>query len=618
MKDNSNIDDIFRSRLEGIEVPPPGKSWDSLAADLDKKQALRKRNNRFRFFLYSALIFLIGFVAYIYNPVKKVADEVNNEKSASTRPILKDENPVSSAVASTSNDVIEKNKIHRTISEENARPEEKNSFSDEAYSQPLASSGSSITSKDPVPAVSSSEKEKSESGSVNDQSFKIEDNSIASAREDKNKNVATMVPAQTSIHPEPAISRASDTGIDTGPETVIPLAENKIESKAVTEPANAEEKILQGENTPSSAGENDVTKNRVAIVTGKEIKDQNGKNSPGGQHSSAAEVNSKEEKPAALAVTEPTPAAQPVSDSNVSEQKTESSKSLLKTIVSHLSAEVYYSPDYVNNHLKKNTDYTGTASQDINDYENSEAAFSYSTGVNVFYDLGSKWSIGSGIAYSTFSQTAVYNTISVIADTIYQDVHGRGDPQQGGGGGSHGGGSHGGGHGGGHGGSNPHRPPPGNGDNHYVVNTPCGAIDLYKEPPHQNSGNLQNGDTLKIKTETSESIQFINVPLMVRYNFGNNKFKYFVSGGGSVNFVRGDQVKVVVNDSYTETNEHDGLKSMNYSLTLGIGVQYNFYRRVNVFLNPTFRYSITPVNQYNPMDAYPYFIGIGAGLSVHF
>ena len=229
--------------------------------------------------------------------------------------------------------------------------------------------------------------------------------------------------------------------------------------------------------------------------------------------------------------------------------------------------------------------------------------------MNIRYDLDRKWSIGSGVSYSTFAQNAVYNTVNIVADSVYQKVYGhhRG-PNRGGNGGSHGNT---------HNGQNPHRPP-GNGNHHYVIQTSCGAIDLYHEPPHFNRGNHRDGDTLNIKTETSELLQFINIPLNLRYRFGQHKLSYFVEAGVAISFVKGDVVKITIDDSYTENNERDGLRNINYSFLIGAGVNYNFYKGLNFSLYPTFRYSITPINQNNPMYSYPYYLGVQMGFSIHF
>ena len=77
-------------------------------------------------------------------------------------------------------------------------------------------------------------------------------------------------------------------------------------------------------------------------------------------------------------------------------------------------------------------------------------------------------------------------------------------------------------------------------------------------------------------------------------------------------------MKITIDDSYTENNERDGLRNLNYSLLLSAGAKYNFYKGLSITLKPSFRYSITPVNQVNPLSSYPYYIGAEMGFSIHF
>jgi hypothetical protein len=277
--------------------------------------------------------------------------------------------------------------------------------------------------------------------------------------------------------------------------------------------------------------------------------------------------------------------------------------SFFKKLMHRLSADIYYSPDYVKSSLKSNDSYTGSASKNPADYADQAADFSYSTGFNLGFDITKKWSIRSGISFSTFSQSAVYNTIQVISDSVYKEVHGH-----------HGSSNH------QHNEHHNHQPPNQNNDHHYVIHTPCGAIDLLQEPTEFSHGGSQavNGQTVSFKTETSETIHFLYIPVTVRYEFGKRKLSYFVEGGGAFNLVKKDIVKVTVNDSYVEDNNFDGLNSFNYSLLLGAGVNYNFYKGLSTFLKPSLRYSITPINDNNPLYSYPYYLGIGAGFSIHF
>jgi hypothetical protein len=639
MTENNNIDDIFRNGLEGLEVNPPEKSWDSLEAGLEKEYAVRKRNSRWRFFFYAGLALLISFTAYKYYSTE-TSKNLPGEEQSSTTTFKEKGNKLSSPVASTSNAIIESNIQKPAIDLKKSSSEKQISIPENAKSTETLKKENNIageinsTQKEMVVAEKQTLQPSVTSGIRHEKFIAETDVNARSTEKVTTVSIATTktaninstektinTPAEitdTNVSNNSQADATADVTTGSKETTSTPETQSLVETPASS---NARQEI-KTENAPVESKTNAAVPAAI-IAAGNETKKPDSKSftenssQPKTETQTFTEQSTPAEKNSEPSLTEKSETTPVAADPSIQTQ--ESSKSFFKTVVSHMAVEAYYSPDYVNSRLKPNESYSGTASKDPADYNNQKAAFSYSTGINVLYDLGSHWSMGSGVAYSTFNQTAVYNTINVVSDSIYQDEHGHGEPHSGGGPGGGGGGAGGGHHDGGHGGNNPHNPPPGNNnDHHYVVQTPCGAIDLYKEPPHHDAGNHQNGDTLNIKTETTESIQFINVPLFVRYNFSKNKFKFFVSGGASINFVKGDKVKVVVDDAYTEENEHDGLKNTNYSLLFGVGVEYNFYKKLNVFLNPTFRYSITPVNQYNPMDSYPYYLGMGAGLSIHF
>ena len=619
MKDNNYIDDLFRSGLEDFEMNPSEKNWNSLETELAKKLASRKRKNRIKLFSIALLLLLTSFITYKFyttnnsstseNKKETVsADDIRNNKASSSNIKSTDSSPVieieSQTKASGDPSTVHQNKangdqstVHQTEIKSSVQQIQKHS--EEASVVEINKSAKTFSNR------KSGENKKAET---------------------EENNITNSVKSKNSIHTNKSIVKRDQTLAGVATISSVP---NSLVSQQKNNSTNS---IIEN-NNPSKESDNKIslTDNEQKTV---DVSNRNGKapvqNEIIAENSSPNKDNKPIEPGENLKSENPSPSIEPekkdlkneislsvdsgksassVNTDYVHEQKSDSSTSLLKKIVSHLSAEIFYSPDYVSNKIKVNDSYTGTASQNLSDYNNQKAAFSYSTGMNVRYDLGSKWSIGSGISYSTFAQTAVYNTINVVSDSVYQFEHGhRGVPH---------GGRHGGFHGGIHGGQNPHRPP-GNGNHHYVIQTPCGAIDLYHEPPHHNGGNHRNGDTINIKTETSESLQFINIPLTVRYQFGHNKLSYFVEGGAAISFVKGDKVKITIDDAYIENNERDGLRNINYSLLFGAGVQYNFYKGLSMFLKPSFRYSITPVNQDNPMYSYPYYFGIEVGVSIHF
>jgi hypothetical protein len=668
MKENNEIDNIFKSGLENLEVKPSNERWNALQSDLTKKREGKKRKKRFWIFSLALLITFVGVTTYRFVAKKQTSQTINTEKSlsdnsSSPENVLHDNKlkEAGSTVASTNNNIIlneqnittEQNSndnVSNVNSEVTTESRSDNISKNKIYSNPVSTENKSEKLKSSSYVTeeliySEDKKVKTESSKIKvSPNNPLKSSEIKSDRTDVSKESTKLkafgnLPVSANSN-SPKTENNSPVAIELQKDNLVIENEGEIVEESNVEPSdqlqsgneqNAEkgivndntsrESVLPDNNIQNnSAIENIVAENNSAIKNENEAI----------VSSASSDIKSEETNQAIVADSSKTksevidyaPAVKP-----------DSSRPFLKRLISHLSVEAFYSPDYVVSRLKVNSEYLGSASQSIDDYDNNKSEFSYSTGLNIRYDVGKKWSIAAGISYSTFSQSAIYNTINVIIDSVYQEVHGHNSPGSSGpgggghGGGGHGGGGHGGGHhggghgggghGGGHHGNHNHHPPGGNGQ-HYVIQTPCGAVDLLNQPPNHNSGNAQNGDTLSTKAETYETIHFINIPLTVRYSFGQKKLSYFVEGGASLNMVRSDEVKLTINDSYTEMNEHDGLKTTSYSLLFSVGGKYNIYKGLSMFLKPSLRYTITPINQNNPMNSYPYYLGIGAGISIHF
>jgi len=612
--ENNKLDNLFRSSLEEHEIQPPEKSWSGIQADLKKKRPAGKKW-RGLWFLTAALILpFLGYIAY-----QQIGGEPDVAPTSAQQENAKTESDV---IASTDHIIS------------NPAPEISKSTVEEVI--PSASSENpAVNSQVEAKAAASSSSEIVSTGEnipTNYSPAIIRENPVAVKRDIQPEMEVTPAPSEPMQRQEEMVSTAStENTSEQAPEVLSEVTSEPVIAKGDPSPEIAQPDASQVRETfmfsePAIAmEENEGTQRKqdaanTPAAPPNELKNDISKESAGSNEQAAIQ---SEEKPPVKENAEAPSAPATVTDHSLNHlkpagqdssdyaQQSNERKSFFKIMLSHLSADIYFSPDYAKSRLESNTEYTGTASTNINDYNNEKAKFSFSTGFHIRYDLGKKFSVGSGISYSTFDQTAVYNTISVVADSVYQETHGRRPHGQGGGPGNPPGHGH-----GGHQGNNPHTPP-GGGNHHFIIHTPCGAIDLYNEPPHGNAS-VQDGDTLQIKTETSETTRFIYIPLVFQYRFGNKKLSYFVEAGGAVNLVRSNKVKVVVNDAYVENNEHDGLKTSNYSLIFGAGVNYNFYKGLSMFLKPSIRYSITPINQNNPVNSYPYYMGVGAGLSIHF
>ncbi|MEO8148755.1 MAG: outer membrane beta-barrel protein [Bacteroidia bacterium] len=240
-----------------------------------------------------------------------------------------------------------------------------------------------------------------------------------------------------------------------------------------------------------------------------------------------------------------------------------------KSFISRFSLAAYYSPDLTKNYLKDNNvnDAEGTSA-----YKNREkSAYSFSTGLSIGFDLNKRWSINTGCTYSTMAY-------SIAVSTIYAAY---GEDNQ----------------------------------LHYYYPTSCGDIEM----PKRKNTVIHEGDSLNLNAVCEQSIEFINVPVQMRFHTVKNRFTFFADAGFSANFYINEKAKMNVNNyKYTIYNNIYGLKKMNYSILFGLGVQYNFCNGLGAFIEPSFKGSVTSLTQDTSVNCFPYTLGLHAGLSFHF
>src|ERR1041385_2031332 len=118
-KDIENIDELSRSLIEQYEMKPPEGEWDSLDAELTKKQATiyKKRANRFKILSIALALLLLSFIIYHYfSPIRetnregRIIDRTSSGNYATAQnPINSDSNSESSTGFQHSS---EKNSTH--------------------------------------------------------------------------------------------------------------------------------------------------------------------------------------------------------------------------------------------------------------------------------------------------------------------------------------------------------------------------------------------------------------------------------------------------------------------------------------------------------------------------
>ena len=113
--------------------------------------------------------------------------------------------------------------------------------------------------------------------------------------------------------------------------------------------------------------------------------------------------------------------------------------------------------------------------------------------------------------------------------------------------------------------------------------------------------------TLPTKSKSIYNFHYIDIPIKMNFSFGKNKIGFFTSVGIITNIlIKNDQTMVLVYSDKTEkaTNPIIGnFKALNLSPIISIGVDYKINERMNLRVEPIFRYGVmkiidAPVTEY--------------------
>ncbi len=130
---------------------------------------------------------------------------------------------------------------------------------------------------------------------------------------------------------------------------------------------------------------------------------------------------------------------------------------------------------------------------------------------------------------------------------------------------------------------------------------------------------IADNTTLEAKDLTAfQYFEYLEVPLMVRYKLIDRKMDFSLLGGISTNFLAGNSVKISDNNNLYDFGETTDIAKVNYSGSVGVGIEYPILTNLLVSLEPKFRYYLNPIYTSGDLNVFPYSLGVFAGLSYLF
>jgi hypothetical protein len=115
-----------------------------------------------------------------------------------------------------------------------------------------------------------------------------------------------------------------------------------------------------------------------------------------------------------------------------------------------------------------------------------------------------------------------------------------------------------------------------------------------------------------------QNFSYLQMPVMLRYKLVDRNLDLNLIGGIASDLLVGNSAFAHEGDNKYRIGETEGLNTVAFSSSLGMGFEYNFSQKISLNLEPTFRYFINPFNQSSGPKIHPYSFGVFSGFSYKF
>jgi hypothetical protein len=217
-------------------------------------------------------------------------------------------------------------------------------------------------------------------------------------------------------------------------------------------------------------------------------------------------------------------------------------------------------------------------------------------GLTVEYKPGKRWSLQSGVYYSGLSQTSQnsvnknpQNSLVTNGASDYLNTKLNVDAKT----------------------------------NKISMNSSAGVIEFSTIPSQLVIGKNIEANSMASAVFVSEaqftqSFDYIEIPLYLRYTLLDSRFAIEMLGGLSSNVLVGNQAYLENSSGKIEIGKTQDMEPVNYSSTVGIGFKYGLSKSIFLNLEPRFKYYLNSLNSNEAVTYKPYTINVFTGLSYQF
>jgi hypothetical protein len=115
-----------------------------------------------------------------------------------------------------------------------------------------------------------------------------------------------------------------------------------------------------------------------------------------------------------------------------------------------------------------------------------------------------------------------------------------------------------------------------------------------------------------------QSMSYVELPVYLRYKVVDRTLDFNLIGGFSYNILVDNSVYTVIDGNKYVIGTTGDLNTFSISSSIGMGMEYKFSDKISLNLEPTFRYYLNTFNTSSNSNFHPYSFGIFSGISYKF
>ena len=579
MSDKKHIDRIFQEKLKDFEVAPNPNVWENIQNQLDQNN----NKNKKAFPLWARLASIAALLLLLFTIGNNVLNNNNSETNSNKTVVDTNENPNSSdsKANSTNKTILDSNQDTPLTNEEGLVSEDSNSTE--------SNNSDNFTNSNLTNIVNpkSSQLNTTASNQNNSNITTTKTQRVLNNKSYSNKTQNRVVTNNDSKDKLNRITKTSSVLNDSDRNQVVYNQKDKDNASTL---ANNPNKKYSKDNRVTSISNSDPTD-----ISNNSIKNPSNSVTPEFDEMKAKEVLENLNNTTQDAVVDNSGVTK---DQILQDKNTETTEASEEKDSPSIEEEIAKAKDIIEEEKEKvnrwqvyaniapvyyNTLGKGSHIDDQFVNNNKSGEFNTSYGVNVSYAFNERLSLRTGFNSLKLS----YDTDDVI---IYENVDIDIDPN-----------------------SNPLRnlvfAETTNGSNQLAVS----AISQENLIVQQFNGTLGNN----FESALSQRLGFYEIPLELKYRLINKRFGVNVIGGVSTFILNDNEVYSEFENRKRYIGETNNVNDVSFSGNLGLGIDYEFSKKVKLNIEPTFKYQF---NAYENTSGNfrPYIVGIYTGLSYKF